>query len=225
MFGVADGTTEWWGAAWNGRDNSNSVDSQVDDGGFIGQHGNGFQHWESSLASFDADGFTWTGSDDDEFYYMAFETGGSMSAAFTTKATGAAPAPQDLPDAGFVPGVYMLVSGSKVDHPPSTPNGCGWAMGVTDGSAMQHVFRTQVFNQRQADQIQDDNHVLAVGKAHGAVADAIATVSAITDSTPTITWTTNDSGADEIGVWYIETASPTTSFAPVARRTSALLAR
>ncbi len=214
-FGVTDGTNEWWLSAWNGRDDSASVDSVLSTAtGFIGAIKFGNRNWEISLTSFDVGGFTWSGTDPAGFYYMAMKTGGAIVVDNFTKTTAAAPASQDLPDPGFQPGLYLLASGSRTDQPHSTPDGCGWAVGVSDGVAMQNALSMQRFNLRDTDKRQNNDHVLQLGKRPDLGVDAQATVSAITDNTPTITWNPNNSDADIIGVVYvdIESVAPLTGY-------------
>ncbi|MCG8432749.1 MAG: hypothetical protein MJA83_01810, partial [Gammaproteobacteria bacterium] len=93
-----DSLNEWWVAADHEFTANTNKDSIVRSSGFIGQLFDGSITWEASVSTINADGWSWTGSNADGFYYLALHLGDAGSVAGTfTKSTGTAPADQDLP--------------------------------------------------------------------------------------------------------------------------------
>ena len=209
-FGVANASSEWWVSDFGGENDRAQTSTQIRTAGFCGQRFNGAITWEASLTSFDAAGFTWSGSNTDVFWYMAIElpTGVESFVSTFSKSTATAPVTQALPDSTFTPQSYILATGAN-------PNA------VTDLANRDSVFSIGAYSEpgtasqfnvtkaielaagTQADMVSDDDEVLYEFGA-GGTKDATATPQAITDSTPDVEWDPNTTNAIVIGYLALE---------------------
>lgn len=204
-LGCFNATDEWWLATYQGQNDNANKDSILLTSGFTGQLFTGAMTWEASFSAFTSDGFSWTGSNADGFYYLALDLNGAgTDIGNFTKSTATAPASQDLPDLGFTPQIYGLATGSKTSQ-SVTADGCAASMGAYDGTTQGLTFRTDPNSATNADQRQNASNVLATGTSN-AVFDALGTAQAITDATPTIIWDPNNAVADIIGYWAFESS-------------------
>ncbi|MGD8765276.1 MAG: DUF2341 domain-containing protein, partial [Desulfobacteraceae bacterium] len=210
-FGVFnDDLNQWWVGSDQGYNDATEQykDSVLRTDAFIGQIYEGARTWSISVTSITDTGFAWSGSNTDAFYYLALNLSGldTYVGNFTKETTGADPVSQDLPDFGFTPGFYMLASGSEINETPTTPNSSRVTLGAFDGTTQHSTTRTDEkgpSSNQNADQRSSSSAVLGISDLDAAF-DALATAQAITDSTPSIQWSPNDTNPYIIGVVGIE---------------------
>jgi len=212
-FGVFnDDLNQWWVGSYQGTEaeaSEDQKDSVLYTDGFIGQMYQANMTWSLSVTSITDTGFAWSGSNSDVFHYLALNLSGldTFVGNFTKETTGGAPVSQDLPDFGFTPGFYMLASGCETDEVPSTPNNSRVTLGAYDGTTQHSTTRTDEVitdaSNQNADQRSSSSAVLGISDLDAAY-DALATAQPITDSTPTVQWSPNDTNAYIIGVVGIE---------------------
>jgi hypothetical protein len=211
-FGVFnDDLNQWWVGSYQGtelEDSEDEKDSVLYTDGFLGQMYQGNKTWSLAVTSITDTGFVWTGTNSDIFYYLALNLSGvgTFVGNFTKETSGTDPVSQDLPDFGFTPQFYMLASASETDLIANTPNSSRVTLGAYDGRTQHSTTRTDEVNpgtNQNADQRSSTSAVLGIS-ALDATYDALATAQTITDSTPTIEWSPNDTNPYIIGVIGIE---------------------
>jgi len=215
-FGVAErfsgSTRQWCLLDFKGEDDHTDAGGIMIDDRFTGQRFNTTDSWELSLTSFNTDGFTWTGSDGDVFWYMAMELPAGIEAFATTfqKLTGAGPITQAVPDAtGFSELVqaYVLGTANHTDKTSFAARDSKMSFGAYSqrGTPSQFVCSGTLEEGAgtQVDQICNNDHVLHAVTVPVAL-DAIGEPVTITDTQPDINWSTNDSLATWIGYLAFE---------------------
>lgn len=206
----------------NDATDQNAKHSVLETDIMTGQQFTNARTWGIRLDHVTGNQFSWgdTGNADG-FYFLALRLGGlKVAVGNFTKATGAAPVSQSLPDLGFIPQSYGLMSGEKVNTDNATALDASFNIGnLSDrGSLVQgSVSSHDVNNATDAQQRQEAGILLQfLGAADALDAEAIG--DAITDATPSFTWDPNDSNAHIIGYWAVEeepAAAPTGTQSPV----------
>jgi hypothetical protein len=217
-FGAFDrALNKWWVGSYQGSDAAaqNQKDSVLRTTGFLGQLLQGAIAWELSPTAVTADGFTWSGTNTDGFFFLLLGfNGGRATVGTFTKTTSAAPALQTLPDPGWKPQAYILASAVKNSQAIGSAPGTRVAIGAFAGSGRQEsTLRTDVNNAQNADQRANDDKVLGLGSTNAAY-DALATAHQIVNDTPELEWNPNDANARIIG--FVEVEVGTTNFVEVS---------
>ena len=169
----------------------------------------GNKTWSLAVTSITDTGFGWSGTNADVFHYLALNLSGvgTFVGNFAKETSGTDPVSQDLPDFGFKPQFYMLASASEIRSGSQTaPNSSRVTLGAYDSRTQHSTTRTDEVNpgtNQNADQRSSSSAVLGIS-ALDAVYDALATAQTITDSTPTIEWSPNNTNPYIIGVIGIE---------------------
>jgi len=209
-FGAFNSTDGWWDMRTGGVGDYNERDSRIRTSGCTGEVFNQGVTWEATSCTTTSDGFSWTGSDADRFFYLALDlpTGVLNEIGTFTKTTAAAPVTQTLPELGFTPEIYGLATGSKTGEGVGTAQGVGWSHGAYDGTTQNTVLVAGANSGSDLDMINIGASILAIDD-NGATPDARAEAQLITDSTPDIIWQTNNADADIIGYWAIGYPDPT----------------
>jgi len=205
-FGCFDSNFDQWSLlSFHGADAADQTnkDSVLVTDGFIGQLFQGVRTWNAAITAFTRRGFAWSGSNADEFYFLALNLSGRKCFVGTHTAPGAT-GNDDLPDLGFIPQFYMLATGAKTDEVLTTPSGMQVSEGGYDGSESSTNGMSSQNSATNANQFTNDVDVISWLTAAGAVG-ARATPVAISDSTPTLSWdTVTDTSAVIIGICAIE---------------------
>lgn len=202
-FGVANGTGEWYSASYHSDDGATiNKGSTVLTSGVLGQWTAGdfgTPNWEMSSVTMGTGQFSWSGSNSDDFGYLALDVGDRNTYVDTLKK---ASSPQEI-QMSFEPEFYLLVSGSITSlETGGNENDARYTIGAADGTNQWAFLITDEENGTQADQIQNNNNVLMIGSVAASVdADAIPDPF---DSTPSITWTTDPATAYIIGLVGIQ---------------------
>ena len=215
VFGCAErfgGTTrQWRHVGFFGEDDRAQSSSSIQTDGFAGQVYNGSLTWSTSLTTFDTGGFTWAGSNTDQFCYMAIElpTGIEAFAGEFTKSVGGAPATQTLPDSTFTPQSYILCNGHDTSSTTTNPTQQSslFSIGAYSQTGTPSTFNISVASEiaagTQADMRADATNVLIeTALGGGTVSEAVSQT--IADSTPDIIWNPNTAVADHIGYLAFE---------------------
>jgi hypothetical protein len=207
QFGCFDGSlNQWWIGATSDSNGTGNRSSTLRTAAFCGQYAAEAMTWETAVTAINSDGFSWSGSNADRFYYLAFSTGPwGVKVGNYAKTTATAPASQDLPDLGFIPQIYGMVTASRTSTSLSN-NGVAATMGAFDGTRQGLIFRTDPNNDTDADMRSNDDNVCCTGNTTGAAFSSLGVAQSISDSTPTIIWNPNDSQAELIGYWAIDEA-------------------
>lgn len=204
-FGVFnDNLDEWFVGGFHGINATTNRDSVTFTSAFSGQYWETGLNWSSSISSILADGFTWTGSNADVFYWLALDVGGLQTAVGNfTKSTSTAPVLQSLGNIGFTPQLIFMGSGTEVDETPNTNNNMRMTFGAYDGGTQSSVTRTDQAGAANADQRSNSGKILGLSQIDAAfVAEGV--MQPFSDSSPDILWSSNNSSAYIIGYFAIE---------------------
>jgi hypothetical protein len=192
-------------STYQGNDASDQtiLDSRLRTTGFLSQINGTTLTWESSVTAITANGFTWSGTNADGFHYLALNVGNLKTFVGSfTKAVGAAPVTQALPDFGFRPQIYGLMSGGKTTEGIASSNSIA-TVGSFDRTRQGHTFRTSVNNSTNVDQRSSTTDVFGIGTVDASY-NSLAAAQPVVDSTPDVSWDPNIASAYIIGVWAIE---------------------
>ncbi len=198
---------QWALFSYFGDNDLDTIGSALASGFSAGQYDVDFANWTMTITSIDADGFTWTGTNADDVICLCLDMGNSAVDVGTfTKATGAAPVDQDLPDLGFIPQFYHLSTSSEVLETINVNRDARVSHGAFDGGAghstittRDNVTATDAHSRSNAAEVLQTSQNLNVDGVQ-----ASATPAAIVDSTPTINWNPNTATADVIGYFAVE---------------------
>lgn len=202
---------EQWGifsyAGDNSATNSGSILLEADS---LGQIDLDFTAWKADITVIGTDGFTWAGTNTDDFMYLCLNFDDSPTTGVHidtfTKPTGAAPVTGALPDLGFTPQAYILGSANEVNQTDGVANDCEIFWGAYDGTDAQTQMNTAQNsdgNDAECRFVTGEVMALSTSLLDNNV-QASATPQAITDSTPDIEWNPNTGNATIIGVVAFE---------------------
>lgn len=163
--------------------------------------------YELSISGVTSDGFSWTGTNADNFdgLYLNFNGVRTYITTFT-KATGAAPVDQTLPSFGFRAQAYGLYSANRTSETGAAGNVVD-AYGVYDRILYGCIQATDDNSSTNADMVSSTAYVIGMGTTN-ANFDAAAVPKPIDGNAPVVTWNPNTGTASIIGVWGIETMDP-----------------
>lgn len=218
-FGVArdNGVSidQWCLFSYFGDDDLDTLGSGLNAVDFVGQYADGdFTAWQAQITVIGTDGFTWTGSNADEFVALCLNFGGvaAVDVGTFTKATGAAPVTQQMPDVGFTPQQYFLGSAFNTAVDLTTNRDCRLAFGAYDevtGAGHSAIATGDNVTGTDAHSRSHNSEVLQISQnlnANGV--QSSATPDAITDQTPSFEWNPNTADAFHIGYYAIEEGTP-----------------
>lgn len=128
--------------------------------------------WEMAITSFDADGYTWTGSNSDGAHVLAVRLPGHKMFLTSFNKVEAVPGDtQLLPDIGFEPGVILLGTCGRNDEDESVALGARYSIGFATGSG-QDVSGAHGLPQTgswDAEQFESFSNVLATSMTAGVI--------------------------------------------------------
>ena len=106
--------------------------TSIVEGAFLAQLSATANTWEMAITSFDADGFSWSGTNADNAYVMAMHLDGAQIFMDQWANVQTTPASEeDLPDSGIdQPGVLVMMNGGRTTPGPATALGVRWATGI-----------------------------------------------------------------------------------------------
>src|SRR3989344_9011054 len=162
--------------------------------------------WEMTNCTLGTQQFSWSGTDADQFGYLALNVGGyGTTVGNLTKSTNTAvPVDQAITGWGYDhdAGGVEFASGVKTTESAGSTD-TRFAYGAWDGAHEQAILVTdpQVATANADSRIMTDK-VLAIGTADAAVL-AEADGKTIDDDGVTVTWTTNNDQAYRMGYWSI----------------------
>lgn len=118
----------YWGST------NTAASSLIDSTTILSELVQGSYVWQMTAFTFEADGFSWTGSNVDEFWWVAFRLNGvRCSSAVVTVPDGTAPFDADLHDFGWVAGGMISMSASEPSQNEANGNGGRMSFGFNDG--------------------------------------------------------------------------------------------
>ena len=198
---------QWALLSYFGDNDLDAIGSALVEGIVAGQYDVDFANWTINITSIDADGFTWAGTNADDVICVCIDTGANaVDVGVFTKATGAAPVDQDLPDLGFVPQFYHLSTSSEVLQTIDVNRDARVSHGAFDGGAGHSTITTRD-NVSGTDAHSRSNVAEVLQTSQNLNVDGVqasATPAAIVDSSPTINWNPNTATADVIGYYAVE---------------------
>lgn len=204
-FGVFnDNLDEWFVGGHHDQNTVTNRDSLTFTAAFSGQYWETGLDWSASVTSILSDGFSWSGSNGDTFYWLALDVGGLQTSVGTfTKSTDSAPVSQSIGDLGFRPQLMFMGSGTETDEVLNTNNNMRMTFGAYDGVTQSSVTRTDEAGAANADQRSNSGKILGLSQIDAAfVAEGV--MQPFSDTSPDIRWTSNNSSAYIIGYFAIE---------------------
>lgn len=204
-FGVFnDNLDEWFVGGYHNNNSTANRDSLTITSAFSGQYWVTGLNWSSSISAIQSNGFSWTGSDGDNFYWLALDVGGLQTAVGSiTKSTDTAPVSQSIGNLGFRPQLIFMGSGTEVDEVINTNNNMRMTFGAYDGTTQSSVTRTDANGAANADQRSNSGKILGLSQIDASfVAEGV--MQPFSDNSPDIRWTSNNSSAYIIGYFAIE---------------------
>ena len=209
-MGAAINTADAWAAGWTGGffGNNTNIGSNLLAGKFINAIYNNAALLSVALDDMQSDGFDWTSTAVEWFGYIALKCDVGIDVGIFQKTTGAAPATQALPDLGFTPQAYMLLSCMETDE--TTYNGGKKVMlGAFDGTtAWQYAAHKEAAAYNGDSFTDNDGDVITLAGVD-ASKDSVGAPQAMTSSTPDIIWDPNEAVAYDIAyIAFGENAAP-----------------
>jgi len=193
---------QWCLYTYMGDNDEDFIGSSLVPGDIAGQYNEDYANWTAQITAIGATGFTWTGTNADEWAALSLEfSGAGVDIGSFTKSTGGAPVTQALPDLGFTPMGYMLASADRTTTTITGDIVCHASMGAYDGNTQTSALAVGTI-QSNADRASQSrtNEVLQGSSALQATGiEWSGTAQTITDSTPDIEWNPNTSNAVHIG--------------------------
>jgi hypothetical protein len=175
--------------------------------GFMAQVDGTGLTYELSISGVTADGFSWTGTNADNFDGLYLNLKGVRTYVSTfAKGTGAAPVDQTLPNFGFQAQLYYRGTANRTSETASSGNVVD-AYGVYDRTLYHCIEATDDNGSQNADMVSSTAYVIGMGTTN-ANFDAAAVPKFISGNAPVVTWNPNTGTASIIGVWAIETMDP-----------------
>ena len=218
-FGVVDSDSSWYIAPYHGANNSNS-NGVLRTEGCAAQQNNGTLDWEMTSCTLTATGMTWTGSNADEFHYLALDLGDNDAVVdtFSKETTGVSDASQDITGWGFNKAAAAVGFASAADTSTTISSDYTVSHGVFDGTNQGTMAIAGPNGSNAADSYQNDDNAIAIPTTTPSTT-AGGTASDLDTDGVTLTWNPNDTTAYLIGYWAIEgdnapPASPTLHDSP-----------
>jgi len=208
-FGVVNDSNHWYLGTHQGSNNT-VKDGRLRDDGCLTQAYNNSITWEMTSCSLTSDGMSWTGTNTDEFNYLALNTGGQdvKVGTFFKETSGTTGATQDLSSWGFTEDAAIVgfSSAGKIDelfsdHVRAT-------IGAYDGTNQGMITFNDANALTDSDSIQNNDYAIGIAESDASVV-AAGTASQLDDDGVRITWNTNNTTAYNIGYWAIEEGKAT----------------
>lgn len=203
-FGVVDDTSHWHLSTHQGS-NDTTKDGRLRDEGCLSQSYSNSVTWEMTNCSLTSNGMSWSGSNVDEFYYLALNIGGQSTkvGTFFKETSGTAGAIQDLSSWGFGEDAAIVgfASAGKTDelfsdHVRST-------IGAYDGSTQGMIAVNDINGTSDSDSIQNNDYAIGIVESNASIL-AGGTASQLDNDGVRLTWNPNNTTAYNIGYWAIE---------------------
>lgn len=167
---IDPGTPQQWSLSSN--QSGTTRNSVVSDGAFLGQLAGTIFDWQMAITSFDVDGYSWSGSDPDGFNALALRMPGRKFFLTTFNKDDVVPGTtQDLPDIGFEPGAFILVTAGKNAGTPSPALGGRWSIGFTtaEGQDVATAMALPDVGAMTAEQFSSFTNTVAVSSLSGQI--------------------------------------------------------
>lgn len=203
-FGVVDTSSYWMYSGCQGSDNT-VKDSHVTDDACLSQIHANATDWSMTSCTLTTTGMTWSGSNSDEFGYLALDLSGNDTAIgiFTKEVTGATNATQSLTGWGFEK--YAAVVGFATSSKTSealTDDG-NLSLGAYDGTAQGVIAVTDTNGSSASDSIQNNDEAVLASETNASV-DAATAASNLTNDGVEFSWDPNNTDPYVVGYWAIE---------------------
>jgi len=204
------GIEQWCQFTYMGDDDTDVVGSALSTDLIAGQYNSDYTNWTATVTAIGATGFTWTGSNADEWAALKLNLGGiGVEVGTFAKSTGAAPVTQAMPDLGFTPQGYALASCdyTSTTIPADETNRLVHAsFGAYDGTTQTSALAvgTASSNADRASQSHSTEVLQGSSALQASGVEWSGTAQAITDATPDIEWNPNTSNAVYIGYYAFE---------------------
>jgi len=201
---------QWCQFTYMGDNDTDVVGSALSTALIAGQYNSDYTNWTATVTAIGATGFTWTGSNADEWAALKLNLGGvGVDVGTFAKATGAAPATQAMPDLGFTPMGYALASCdyTSTTIPADETNRLVHAsFGAYDGATQTSALAvgTASSNADRASQSHSTEVLQGSSALQASGVEWSGTAQAITDATPDIEWNPNTANAVIIGYYAFE---------------------
>lgn len=206
-FGVINSSNQWYAGATHGTNNLTKSSVITDDGCLAQTHAD-TATWQMTSCTTTSSGFSWSGTNTDQFGYLALETDTSDTSVgvFQKETTGTSGAEQTLSGWGFdndAAIVGFASAGKLTKVGTSPPTGTSLTFGSYDGTNQGSITVTDERTTTDSDSVQNDDSVIGIAINDGSII-AKGTASDLTDDGVTLTWNPNNTSAYYLGYWAIE---------------------
>ncbi|MBT4350010.1 DUF2341 domain-containing protein [bacterium] len=206
-FGVVHDSGYWHLGTHQGSNNT-TKDGKLSSGGCLTQAYNNSITWQMINCVLTSDGMSWSGTNTDEFNYLALNIGGQSAKVdtFFKETTGVAGTTQDLSGLGFTDDAAIIgfASAGKTDEAFS--DHVRVTMGSYDGTNQGMMTFNDANALTDSDSIQNNDYAIGIAESSASVV-AAGTISQLDNDGARITWNPNNTTAYNTGYWAIEKGS------------------
>lgn len=199
-----DASNQFVAHLFGGGSLSSAVNSGIRTNGFVNQIQGTVETWVAALTSKNSDGFAWSGSNADDFSFLAlkFLSKQVNIDTFVKDSTGTDGATQSIGSQGFIPGLMMFLNGHRASETLSSGDSC-ISMGFSDDAEANEA--STIVTSNPSDNADEATHTTGCvrGGDIDAASNAIGTIDTFQDN-PVIEWSTNDTVAAIVGYLSFE---------------------
>ncbi len=206
-YGVV-GKSNFWHRGSHQGSNNTTKDSWLTNTACLSQTYNNGVSWQMTSCSLTSDGMSWSGTNGDEFNYLALNLGGNSAkvGTFQKETTGTSGATQDLTGWGFSSDAAIVGFASAGKTSMTRSDHCHFTHGSYDSTNQGMVGMGDANASTASKSIQNNDNAITIINT-GAVIQAGGTASQLDDDGVRLTWSPNNTSAYYIGYWAIEGGS------------------